>query len=90
MWIFMGFNGMDPRTYPCKELSYDSNVPDNPYWSNPPLTANFDNFVAWKNKDVGASAQIVGDVRWNNFKTADNILAGIEISISDRVIGEYA
>lgn len=56
MWIFMGHNSMSPRTYPCKSLSYDGTVPDNPYWSNPPLTANFNNFVAWKNKDVGASA----------------------------------
>lgn len=83
------FHNMVPRTYPCKPIYFDGNVPDDPYWENPLITANFDNFVGWKNGRNGAIAKTVGDVRFNNFKTADNILAGIEVSLTN-VIGEYA
>jgi hypothetical protein len=84
------FHNMVPRTYPCQKLNFDGDVPDDPYWENPLITANFDNFVGWKNNRNGAIAKTVGDVRFNNFKTADNLLAGIEVSLSNEVIGEYA
>jgi len=44
------------------------------------ITANFDNLVAWKNGVNGAIASYVGDVRFNNFKTADNLSVGLEVS----------
>jgi hypothetical protein len=84
------FHNMVPRTYPCKALNFDYTNPDDPYWENPPITANFDNFVGWKNNRNGAIAERVGDVRFNNMKTADNILAGIEFSLTGEMIGEYA
>ena len=84
------FHNMVPRTYPCKGLTYDSTNPDEPYWQNPPITANFDNFVGWKNNRNGAIAERVGDVRFNNFKTADNLLAGIEYSLTGELKGDYA
>jgi len=84
------FHNMVPRTYPCKRLTFDHENPDDPYWSNPMITANFDNFVGWKNNRNGAIAEGVGDVRFNNFKVADNILAGIEMSLTDSAVGEYA
>ena len=38
----------------------------------------FEDFTGYRNKRNGAIALNVGDVRFNNFKTADNILAGVE------------
>jgi hypothetical protein len=49
------------------------------------ITANFDNLVSWKNNRNGAIAEKVGDVRFNNFKTADNLLAGMEFSLTHEV-----
>jgi hypothetical protein len=46
------------------------------------ITSNFNRLVAWKNKRNGAIAESVADVRFNDFKVADNILAGIEFSIT--------
>jgi len=74
---------MIPRTYPCKPIVYDSSNPSDPFWKNPLITANFYDLVSWKNKRNGAIAEKVGDVRFHNFKTADNILAGIEFSLTD-------
>ena len=84
------FHNMVPRTFPCTPFNYDHSNPDDPYWENPPITANFENFVGWKNNRNGAIAERVGDVRFNNFKTADNLLAGIEFSLTEDMIGEYA
>jgi len=38
--------------------------------------------VSWKNRRNGAIAERVGDVRFTNFKVADNLLAGIEFSLT--------
>lgn len=48
--------------------------------ANAPQTANFNGLISWKNGRNGAMATEVGDVRFNGFKTADNVDAGIEIS----------
>jgi len=40
--------------------------------------------TSWKNKRNGAIAGNVGDVRFHNFKTADNLLAGIEFERTDK------
>ena len=68
------FNNMVPRKFPCKDINAET---------NPPITANFNNLISWKNGRNGAIAENVGDVRFNNFKTADNILAGIEFSLTN-------
>ena len=40
--------------------------------------------TSWKNKRNGAIVGAAGDVRFNNFKVADNFLAGLEMERSDR------
>jgi len=77
------FHNMMPRTFPCKPIIYDHNNATDPYWQNPSITANFYNVTAWKNKRNGVIFGKVGDVRVHDFKTADNILAGIEFERSD-------
>jgi len=77
------FHNLIPRKFPCKGISYDFNKPEDPYHKNPLITANFVDFTGWKNGRNGAIAERVGDVRFINFKTTDNKLAGIEFSIVD-------
>jgi len=84
------FHNMVPREKPCKPIVFDVNVPEDPYWLNRPITANFDDFTGWKCKRNGAIAERVGDVHFNNFKTADNILAGIEFSLTAEYGDGYA
>jgi hypothetical protein len=73
---------MVPRENPCGGYSYDVNEPDDPWHNNRLITANFNGFTGWKNNRNGAIAEKVGDVRFNNFKVADNKLAGIEFSLT--------
>jgi len=77
------FHKMIPKKYQCKPITYDHDKPDDPYHANPPITANFHDFTSWKNGRNGAICEESGDVRFHNFKTADNILAGIEFGITD-------
>ena len=77
------FRGHVPRKYPCRGLSFDSDTPEDPYHQNPIITAEYKNFLGYKNGRNGAIAERVGDVRFIDFKTADNILAGIEFSLTD-------
>jgi hypothetical protein len=46
------------------------------------VTANFINYTGWKNLHNGAIFEQIGDVRFINFKVSDNLLAGIEVSMS--------
>jgi len=94
---FRIFHNMVPRKFPCKGVSYDWNIASanakekdktkhkDPYKNNPAITAEFRDVTSWKNGRNGAIAERVGDVRFKNFKVADNILAGIEFSLT----GEY-
>jgi len=77
------FHNMIPRKYPCKPITYDHSNTTDPWHQNPPITAYFTNFTGWKNGRNGAIAEKVGDVRFIDFKTADNLLAGIEFSLTD-------
>ena len=74
------FHNMVPRTYPCSPLVYDPTNTTDPYSKNPLITATFTNFLGYKNRENGAIAERVGDVRFVNFKVADNGIAGIEVS----------
>jgi len=76
------FHNMVPRKYPCQKIEYDHDKPEDPYHKNPAITANFYDVTSWKNGRNGAIAEHVGDVRFHNFKTADNILAGIEFGVT--------
>jgi hypothetical protein len=73
---------------------YDSNYlsknKTDPFWQNPPILTNVDNFTGWKCGRNGAIAERMGNVRWNNFKTADNMLAGIEFSLTDELSDDMA
>jgi hypothetical protein len=61
-----------------------------PYWQNPLIPAVFTNFTSFKNRRNGAIALDIGEVKFENFKVADNILAGIEVELSDNVGDGYA
>ena len=59
-----------PVEFPCDPIS-DSNTF---------IPTIFYNHVSWKCKRNGAIAEQVGDIRFNGFKVADNILGGIEFT----------
>jgi hypothetical protein len=75
---FRIFHNLFSRKYPCKPIIYDSNNATDPYWKNPIITNRFYNVTSWKNKRNGAIVGGVADTRLIGFKTADNILAGME------------
>jgi len=72
-------NRLIPRTLQCKPINYDTSSPS----YNPPIIAEFKNLVSWKNQRNGAIIEQAGAIHWINFKTADNILAGMEFSRAD-------
>mmetsp|Transcript_20181 Transcript_20181/g.37625 ORF Transcript_20181/g.37625 Transcript_20181/m.37625 type:complete len:2913 (-) Transcript_20181:48-8786(-) len=49
----------------------------------PPITAVYQNFTAYKCKVNGAYGSKIGDVRWVNFKVADSMNAGLEMTWTD-------
>lgn len=78
------FHDMIPRELQCKPIIYDWTLGiADPFHQNPIQTMIFDDFTGYKNKRNGAIALNVGDVRFNNFKTADNIKAGMEMELTD-------
>lgn len=77
------FDQFNPRTYPCLGLSYDaSQEDDDPYWQNPPIAAEFEALIGWKNGRSCAITKDTGDIRFNNFKCIDNAKSQIEFSLS--------
>ena len=79
------FHNMQPRKYPCQPLVYDPARPDDPYWQNPPVTANFYRLTSWKNGRAGAIAELIADIRFHDFMTVDNLEAGIEVSMTNGI-----
>jgi len=75
------FHGMMPREYPCESIVYDAENPDDPYHNNRPIPGYFIDFTGYKNKRNGAISERTGDLRWIDFKVADNLLAGVEVSV---------
>lgn len=84
------FHNMIPRTNPCRPLVADMSNPSDPYWQNPVIPAKFYRLTSYKNGRNGAIAERVGAVEFHDFKTADNILAGIEFSLSENMLDGYA
>lgn len=84
------FHNFLPRTRPCEPMVYDASDPGNPYPANPPVTAQFRNLLSYKNGRNGAIAERVGAVQFHDFKTADNKLAGMEVSLTEDIIDGYA
>jgi hypothetical protein len=66
---------------------YDADNQTDHFHQNPVQTVEFRNLTSWKNNRNGAIASNVGDVRFVNFKVADNILAGIEFEKTNSVKG---
>jgi len=79
------FHNMIPRQFACKPISFDWNNLADPFHKNPIQTMIFEDYTGYRNKRNGAIALNVGDVRFNNFKTADNILAGVEFEQTNNV-----
>lgn len=79
------FHNFVPRTFPCSPIVFDATNTTDPYWRNPLITAEFTNFRGWKNNRNGAIAERVGDIRFKDFQVADNLLAGIEFSLTAEV-----
>lgn len=84
------FHKLKPRTNPCGEIVFDAKNTTDPYWKNPLITARFQNFTSFKNHRNGAILLDVADVRLENFKVADNFLAGIEFELTNNVGDGYA
>ena len=85
------FKDMVPREYECKPIIYDRTAAEkglDPFWQNPIQTVIFKELTSWKNQRNGAIARQVGDVRFEKFKTADNILAGVEFEETTNAIGD--
>jgi len=72
------FHNHRPRKYTCEPIKYKP-WKDDPYQSNPLVTANYIDFTGWKCNRVGAIAGEIGDVRFIDFKVADNLEFGILI-----------
>jgi len=79
------FHDMIPRQFACKPVTFDWGNLNDPFHSNPIQTMIFEDYTGYRNKRNGAIALNVGDVRFNNFKTADNILAGVEFEKTNNV-----
>ena len=77
------FHKHKPRTYPCQAVVFDEEAyaaGTDPYHSNPVIPAYYRNFIGYKCGRNGVIAEDLGAVRFINFKTVDNILAGIEVN----------
>ena len=81
---------MIPKKNPCGFIWYDSSNTDDPWGYNPPITAILEDFVGWKSMRHGAIAKKVGDVRFINFKLADNMVSGAEFGETDTFGNEMA
>ena len=69
-----------PRQKPCQSLSLNRASASNPFGSNEPIIAKFENLLSYKNGRNGAISERVGAVQFHNFIVADNRLAGMEFS----------
>jgi hypothetical protein len=83
------FHALIPRTYPCRSSPYDrdylSKGKTDPYWVNPKIPAIFENLIAWKCGRNGAITERTGHVEFQNFRVADNGIAGMEFSIIEDI-----
>ena len=70
--------GVQPVSYKCRFSTRAS--ADDPWATNPAVTANFNGLIGYKNIRDAATAERIGDVRWNDFKCVDNKFAGLEMT----------
>ena len=71
-------------------MEADPSNPSDPYWQNPVIAARYTNFTSYKNLRNGAIALDIGYIVFDSFKVADNILAGIEVEITNKINDGYA
>ena len=74
------FHQLIPREKPCQGFTFNFDSASNPFGNNAPIIAEFEDFTGYKNNRNGAICERVSAIRFNNFKVADNKLAGIEFS----------
>lgn len=79
------FHQLIPRENPCSNFIINKQSESNPFGSNAPIIAEFRNLVSYKNGRNGAITERTGGVKFIDFKTADNILAGMEFSETNKV-----
>mmetsp|Transcript_26971 Transcript_26971/g.4964 ORF Transcript_26971/g.4964 Transcript_26971/m.4964 type:complete len:194 (+) Transcript_26971:5890-6471(+) len=75
------FRGHIPRERPCDDVK-DDNL-DDPWSYNPSIPAEYKDFTAFKNGRSGAVGEDVGDIRFIDFKVADHVLAGINMTFNE-------
>jgi len=78
------FHNHIPRLHQCDPLDYDDASPT----YNPPIVAEYKNLVSYKNKRNGAIIERAGAIHWINFKVADNLEVGMEMSRTDDNAGK--
>jgi len=54
-----------------------------PFHKNPSVPAEFKDFTGWKCGRNAAIGERIGDVKWINFKAADNQRVDLEMSMTD-------
>ena len=79
------YDTLIPLTHPCLPSSNDPSDA-----ANPAILAKFENFLSYKNRKNGAIAEKLGFVQFHNFKTADNGIAGIEVSDTESIQDDNA
>ena len=85
------FHNMVPREFPCKPIVRDFTNETHPYEANKPIVGLFNGFTGWKNNRNGAICERAGVIKFQDFKVADNLLAGIEFEFAHEFYGaEYA
>ena len=67
------FNHWVPRAKPCDWRSAVSSA-------NPLVPTELVNFTSYKNGRTGAIGSLIGDIKFKNFRVADNQRAGIEVT----------
>jgi len=77
------FHNHVPRQYPCKPIIWSRKKPEDPYYKNPLVTANYVDFTGWKCNRAGSIAGMIGDVRFIDHKVADNLEHNILIEKVD-------
>ena len=80
------FSEHTPRTYPCGETHIVPTLDvglaeDEAFSQNPPIQAVYSDFLSYKNERAGVIADKIGAVGFERITTADNIQAGIEITL---------
>lgn len=74
-----------PRTYPCLSMLTDPTDSANPH-----ILANYKNHLSYKNRKNGVIAEEVGYVQFTDAIVADNAVAGLEVSLTDKIDDGYA